>query len=83
MNEFRTALRLLPDFPVAHFGLAGALLNLGQTDEAIAEFSEALRLDPSLKLAMPPTAGAYRLRVLIEEGNGGKLTEATQPVQVQ
>ena len=41
------------------------------------------RLDPSLKLEMPAAAGAYRLRVLIEEANTGKITEATQPVQVQ
>jgi VWFA-related protein len=43
---------------------------------------QGTRLDASLQLEMPP-AGTYRLRVLIEEGNGGKLTEATRAVQVK
>jgi VWFA-related protein len=43
---------------------------------------QGTRLDANLQLEMPP-AGTYRLRVLIEEANAGKMTEATKPVQVK
>jgi VWFA-related protein len=43
---------------------------------------QGTRLDASLQLEMPP-AGTYRLRVLVEEANGGKMTEATRPLQAK
>jgi tetratricopeptide (TPR) repeat protein len=33
----------------AHFNLGSALARLGRYDEAIAEFTEALRLNPALR----------------------------------
>jgi serine/threonine protein kinase/tetratricopeptide (TPR) repeat protein len=42
----RRALVLDPDFADAHSWLGSALLQLGRTDEAIAEMREAVRLDP-------------------------------------
>ncbi|MGB2714895.1 MAG: protein kinase [Vicinamibacterales bacterium] len=42
----RRALLLDPDFADAHSWLGSALLQLGRTDEAIAEMREAVRLDP-------------------------------------
>jgi VWFA-related protein len=41
------------------------------------------RLDASLRLEMPSRAGTYRLRVLIEEANGGKMTEAMKVMNLQ
>jgi VWFA-related protein len=41
------------------------------------------RLDASLRLEMPSRAGTYRLRVLIEESNGGKMTEAMKVMNLQ
>jgi tetratricopeptide (TPR) repeat protein len=61
-NEFRIALRIDPNFPTAHFGLGGALLNQGQTNEAIAQFKEALRLDPNLAAARDGLKQAMALK---------------------
>jgi tetratricopeptide (TPR) repeat protein/predicted Ser/Thr protein kinase len=40
------ALAIDPDFAEAHMALGTALLNLGRTDEALAELREAIRLEP-------------------------------------
>ncbi len=50
--------------------------------QATFERLQGTRLDASLQIELPP-AGAYRLRVLIDEANGGKMTEATQPLQAK
>lgn len=47
---------------------------------ATYERISATRLDASLSLEVPP--GAYRLRVIAEEQNGGGLTTATQEIHV-
>lgn len=47
----RRAIALDPDFSDAHLWLGSALLQLGRTDEAIAEIREAVRLDPQNGMA--------------------------------
>ena len=42
----KRALAIDPDFAEAHMALGAALLNLGRTDEALAELKEAIRLEP-------------------------------------
>ena len=46
METERRAILIDPDFADAHSWLGAALLQLGRTDEAIAEMREAVRLDP-------------------------------------
>ena len=45
---FSHAVSVVPDSPIAHNGLAAALIRLGRTDEAARELREALRLRPDL-----------------------------------
>ena len=48
-----------PDLADAHMWLGASLLGIGQTDEAIAEIREALRLDPENGQAYQTLARAY------------------------
>ena len=48
IDVFRAGLALVPDSPQGHNNLGGALAASGRTAEAIAEFEQALRLDPNL-----------------------------------
>jgi tetratricopeptide (TPR) repeat protein len=48
MDQFNIALRLNPGYANAHLNLGKALGNAGRADEAIAQLSEAVRLDPNL-----------------------------------
>jgi Flp pilus assembly protein TadD len=50
-KELEEALRLKPDFPMAHLNLGVALMKLDQFDAAEREFQETLRLDRGNKLA--------------------------------
>jgi non-specific serine/threonine protein kinase len=59
MSLAERALALDPRLPEAHMALAAALLNLGRTDEAIAAFREALRLEPDNGQAHQGLARAY------------------------
>ena len=47
---FRSALRLKPDYALAHYGLGVALAEKGNKEAAAREFAEAQRLNPKLKL---------------------------------
>lgn len=42
---------MMPDDPVVRFGLAGAYLDAGQADLAVAEYAEAVRLKPDYSAA--------------------------------
>jgi tetratricopeptide (TPR) repeat protein len=55
----RRALRIDPDLADAHMWLGSALLEVGQTAEAIAEIQEALRLEPENGQAYQTLARAY------------------------
>lgn len=46
--EYRTVLRLAPDYAEAHANLGAALARLGRYDEAIASYQRALELSPEL-----------------------------------
>ena len=48
IDVFRAGLALVPESPQGHNNLGGALAASGRTAEAIAEFEQALRLDPNL-----------------------------------
>jgi TolB-like protein/tetratricopeptide (TPR) repeat protein len=62
--EYERALALNPDYPTAHFWYAVHLLQLGRTDEALAEIRRAEALDP-LSLII----GAWAVRILETSGN--------------
>ena len=49
--EFRSALRLRPDYAAAHYNLGNALLRARDPAGARDEFSAALRLDPGFEAA--------------------------------
>jgi Flp pilus assembly protein TadD len=49
--EFREVLDLMPEDPVVRFGLAGAYLDAGQPESAVAEYREAIRLKPDYSAA--------------------------------
>jgi len=55
----RRALRLDPDLADAHMWLGAALLEIGQTTEAISEIREALRIEPENGQAYQTLARAY------------------------
>jgi len=48
--KFREAVRLAPDNPQAHYQLALALRSAGAAADARAEFAEAIRLAPYLRI---------------------------------
>jgi tetratricopeptide (TPR) repeat protein len=49
IQQFRSALKLAPDFAPAHYQLALALKQKGELAQAQAEFEKAHQLDPHLK----------------------------------
>jgi tetratricopeptide (TPR) repeat protein len=49
--EYRTALRLRPDYAEAHYNLGNALIHSHDLAVARAEFAEALRLKPDFGAA--------------------------------
>ena len=46
IGQFEEAVRVKPDYALAHNNLGYALAQKGQLDEAIRQYQEALRLDP-------------------------------------
>ncbi len=52
MAEYRTALKLNPDYADAHYNLGLALAGCGQIEEAIAHFQKALKLKPDHATAL-------------------------------
>ena len=46
-DQYRVALELNPRSAVAHSNLGGLLAQIGMLNEGIAEFQEALRLNPN------------------------------------
>jgi serine/threonine-protein kinase len=51
ITEFRAAIQLKPDDPVAHYNLGTSLHRQGKTAEAIAAYHEAIQLKPDYLLA--------------------------------
>jgi len=49
--EFKEVAELMPDDPVARFGLAGAYLDAGQPEHAADEYREAIQLKPDYSAA--------------------------------
>ncbi len=51
IGQFEEAVRVKPDYALAHNNLGYALAQKGRLDEAIRQYQEALRLDPGCTLA--------------------------------
>ena len=56
------AVKTAPDDPDAHLALAGIALKLNKKDEAIAEYSAVLKLDPTEKQAKDARKALARLK---------------------
>ncbi|MDP9049804.1 MAG: hypothetical protein M3O31_03640 [Acidobacteriota bacterium] len=56
------AVKLAPDDPEAHFMLAEMALKLNKRDEAVAEYSACLKLDPTAKQAKEARKALARLK---------------------
>ncbi len=65
--EFRTAIRLAPDFAEAHCNLGNALRTQGKLDEAVGEYRTAIRLKPDLAMAHSNLAKALNAQGKLEE----------------
>jgi Flp pilus assembly protein TadD len=48
ISQFRTAIRALPSYALAHYELGRALSQKGLSDEASGEYRKAAELDPHL-----------------------------------
>jgi protein O-GlcNAc transferase len=53
ISQFRTAIRVMPSYALAHYELGLALSRKGLKDEAVGEYRKAAELDPHL---VPPIA---------------------------
>jgi predicted Zn-dependent protease len=51
LEAFKEVVEIMPDDPVVRFGLAGAYLDAGEADAAVAEYTEAIRLKPDYTAA--------------------------------
>ena len=49
LDQFRAEARLMPADANVHYNVGTLLASAGQFDEAIAEFSKALRIEPDLE----------------------------------
>ena len=58
MNHYRQALRIKPDFALAHVNLGDVLLSQGKFDEAIGHFRQALQARPDFPEALNNLAWA-------------------------
>ena len=58
-KEFRRALEINPNYPLAHLGYAHLLSNLGRREEALAEIDRAIKLDP-----LSPFVGTIKGQIL-------------------
>ena len=71
---YRQAVALKPGFPIAHFGLAGDLAQLGAYDEAEVHFRKALEIDPLFWQA--------RIDLAIALVDQGKIVESLEQAQI-
>jgi len=53
ISQFRSAIKLAPDYAPAHLHLAEALQRKGEKEEAKQEFQRAAQLDPRLQTSTP------------------------------
>jgi len=62
VRELRAASALRGEFPEARFPMARALLALGQTDEALAEYNQVVARDPGNLAALSDMADIYEAK---------------------
>lgn len=80
ISHLETALRLKPDYAMAHYNLASALLETGRMPEAIAEFEAALRFNPDY-VAAHYNLGTVLLQVPGRSADGISHLEAALRIQ--
>ena len=67
VSNVEAALRLQPDFMIAHQHLGNELIRQGRRDEAIEHLSTAVRLDPHL------TEASQNLQVIRQDAQASSL----------
>jgi Flp pilus assembly protein TadD len=86
LAEFKEVAALMPEDPVVRFGLAGALLDAGEAEEAAREYREAIRLKPDYSAAHRGLGRALERAGQIEEAGAAYrqgLAVATQTGDLQ
>ena len=69
MSDFEAALRIKPDYAVAHVNLGNCLFTTGHLEEAISNYRGALQIDPDYAIAHNDLGYALQ--------RAGRLSEAT------
>ena len=66
--EYRTAIRIRPDYAIAHHNLGNVLAFQGNLEEAVAEYRTAIRIKPDLAEAHSTLADTLVQQGKLEEG---------------
>jgi len=74
IEQFKEVAQMMPDDPVVRFGLAGAYLDAGQSEAAVVEYTEAVRLKPDYSAAHRGLGRALERAGRIAEAKAAYLT---------
>jgi tetratricopeptide (TPR) repeat protein len=67
ISHFEKALRIDPNYPLAHDNLGQALMSKGQLDDAIRHYKKAIQLDPTFAAAHMNLGIALKAKGLLDE----------------